>query len=49
MIAELEAHLGYPMFVKPANLGSSIGVGKAGDRAELAAALAEAAATTASC
>ena len=43
VIADLEAALGYPMFVKPANLGSSIGVGRAGDRAELAAALAEAA------
>jgi D-alanine-D-alanine ligase len=43
VIAELEAHLGYPMFVKPANLGSSVGVGRAGDRAELEAGLAEAA------
>ena len=43
VIAELEAHLGYPMFVKPANLGSSVGVGRAGDRVELEAALAEAA------
>jgi D-alanine-D-alanine ligase len=29
----------YPVFVKPANLGSSVGVGKAHDRAELRAAL----------
>jgi D-alanine-D-alanine ligase len=45
VIAALEAALpgGYPMFVKPANLGSSIGINKAGDRAELGAALAEAA------
>lgn len=43
VIADLEAALGYPMFVKPANLGSSIGVGRADDRAELAGALAEAA------
>ncbi|MEM0936361.1 MAG: D-alanine--D-alanine ligase [Pseudomonadota bacterium] len=32
-----EARLGYPMVVKPANLGSSIGVGIALDRATLAA------------
>ena len=32
-----EARLGYPMVVKPANLGSSIGVGIAPDRATLAA------------
>ena len=43
VIADLESHLGYPMFVKPANMGSSVGVGRAGDRAELEAALAEAA------
>jgi D-alanine-D-alanine ligase len=43
VIADLETTLGYPMFVKPANLGSSIGVGRAGNRAELEAALAEAA------
>ncbi len=43
VIAELETALGYPMFVKPANLGSSIGVGRAGNRVELEAALAEAA------
>ena len=43
VIADLETHLGYPMFVKPANMGSSVGVGRAGDRAGLEAALAEAA------
>jgi D-alanine-D-alanine ligase len=32
---EVEATLGYPCFVKPANLGSSVGVRKARDRAEL--------------
>ena len=32
VLADLEAHLGYPMFVKPANLGSSIGVSRAADR-----------------
>jgi D-alanine-D-alanine ligase len=43
VIAELETTLGYPMFVKPANLGSSIGVSRAAARTELQAALAEAA------
>ncbi|HEY1012837.1 MAG TPA: D-alanine--D-alanine ligase family protein [Herpetosiphonaceae bacterium] len=41
--ARLEAALPYPMFVKPANLGSSVGISKARDRAELLAGLAEAA------
>ena len=36
----LESTLGYPMFVKPANMGSSVGVTKAHDREELRAALA---------
>ncbi|MHB1354914.1 MAG: D-alanine--D-alanine ligase family protein [Anaerolineae bacterium] len=35
----LEARLAYPMFVKPANLGSSVGVTKAHNRAELVAGL----------
>jgi len=35
----VEAELGWPVFVKPANLGSSIGVSRAGDAAELAASL----------
>ncbi len=43
VIAGLEAALRYPMFVKPANLGSSIGVSKACSRDELRAALAVAA------
>ena len=34
-----EAEVGYPCFVKPANLGSSVGVTKAKDRAGLEAAL----------
>lgn len=34
--------LPYPLFVKPANMGSSLGVTRAADRAELRAALAEA-------
>ncbi|NDD31129.1 MAG: D-alanine--D-alanine ligase [Proteobacteria bacterium] len=39
----LEQRLGYPQFVKPANLGSSVGISKARNRAELSAAIAEAA------
>ncbi|MEL6604891.1 MAG: D-alanine--D-alanine ligase family protein [Cyanobacteria bacterium J06614_10] len=35
----LEAALGYPCFVKPANLGSSVGISKAENRQELEAAL----------
>jgi D-alanine-D-alanine ligase len=35
-----EADLGYPIFVKPANLGSSIGITRATDRAGLEAAVA---------
>ncbi len=37
-----DAGLGWPCFVKPANSGSSVGVHKARDRAELSAALADA-------
>jgi D-alanine-D-alanine ligase len=37
------ARFSYPLFVKPANLGSSVGISKAHDEAELAVALAEAA------
>jgi D-alanine--D-alanine ligase len=36
----VERELGYPSFVKPANLGSSVGVSKANDRAALDAGLA---------
>jgi len=36
---EAEARLGYPMFVKPARTGSSVGVTKAKDRAHLLAAM----------
>jgi D-alanine-D-alanine ligase len=32
---DVERVLGYPCFVKPANMGSSVGVSKAGDRVEL--------------
>jgi D-alanine-D-alanine ligase len=41
---EVEKKLNYPLFVKPANLGSSVGVGKARDRKELEKAMEEAAA-----
>lgn len=34
-ISEAEAKIGYPCFVKPANTGSSVGVGKAHNREEL--------------
>ena len=43
VLAGLEAALGYPTFVKPANLGSSVGISKAKDAAGLRAALALAA------
>jgi len=43
VIARIEGALTYPVFVKPANLGSSIGISKARDAGELAAALNEAA------
>ncbi|HEY9749208.1 MAG TPA: D-alanine--D-alanine ligase family protein [Allocoleopsis sp.] len=36
---EIEATLGYPCFVKPANLGSSVGIAKVRSRAQLEAAL----------
>lgn len=39
VIANIEASLGYPCFVKPANLGSSVGISKARHRDELAKAL----------
>ena len=38
-IAQVEAALKYPFFVKPANLGSSVGISKAHDRRELGPAL----------
>lgn len=38
--AHIEAAFAYPVFVKPANMGSSVGVGKAHDRSELREALA---------
>jgi D-alanine-D-alanine ligase len=36
---KIEAALKYPLFVKPANLGSSVGISKVHDRSELAAAV----------
>jgi D-alanine-D-alanine ligase len=36
---DIEAKLGYPCFVKPANLGSSVGIAKVRSRQELEAAL----------
>jgi D-alanine-D-alanine ligase len=38
-IAKIEAALKYPLFVKPANLGSSVGITKAHDRKELGPAI----------
>jgi D-alanine-D-alanine ligase len=38
-IQQVEAALKYPLFVKPANLGSSVGISKAHDRNELGPAL----------
>ncbi|RPI55112.1 MAG: D-alanine--D-alanine ligase [Chloroflexi bacterium] len=43
VVARAEAEIGYPCFVKPANLGSSVGISKAHNRAELHLALTEAA------
>jgi D-alanine-D-alanine ligase len=39
VLDHLEDSLGYPVFVKPANLGSSVGVSRAQDRRSLAAAI----------
>ncbi|WP_411867752.1 D-alanine--D-alanine ligase family protein [Vulcanococcus limneticus] len=43
LLDRLEQQLGYPAFVKPANLGSSVGISKATSRTELLAGLVEAA------
>lgn len=37
LIEKIEKKLGYPVIVKPANLGSSVGIGKASNRDELIA------------
>jgi D-alanine-D-alanine ligase len=39
VVARIEAALKYPLFVKPANLGSSVGIAKAHDRKELGPAI----------
>ncbi|MFC4078421.1 D-alanine--D-alanine ligase, partial [Salinithrix halophila] len=39
VVEELENHFGYPCFIKPANLGSSVGISKATDRETLKKAL----------
>lgn len=39
VVAHIEKALAYPVFVKPANLGSSVGISKAHDRKELGPAL----------
>ncbi len=35
LIARIESEIGYPVIVKPANLGSSVGIGRANNREEL--------------
>ncbi len=35
LIAKIEEKIGYPVIVKPANLGSSVGIGRAIDRSQL--------------
>ncbi len=39
LIANIEKKVGYPCFVKPSNLGSSVGISRAGNAEELAAAI----------
>ncbi len=39
VVARVESELAYPVFVKPANLGSSVGISKVGDATELVDAL----------
>ncbi|MBN1656758.1 MAG: D-alanine--D-alanine ligase [Anaerolineae bacterium] len=43
IVEQIESKIGYNCFVKPANLGSSVGISKAHNRAELVAALNDAA------
>ena len=43
VVTEIEGAFSYPVFVKPANLGSSVGISKAHNQEELLAGLAEAA------
>jgi len=44
LLQELEQRLGYSCFIQPANLGSSVGISKAGNRSELVTGLRAAAA-----
>lgn len=37
IISRIESKIGYPVIVKPANLGSSVGIGRAADREQLIA------------
>lgn len=39
ILSDIESSFSYPLFVKPANLGSSVGISKVGSREELAAGL----------
>lgn len=39
ILDDIEARFSYPVIVKPVNLGSSVGISKAGDRAALSAAI----------
>ena len=39
ILSDIESSFSYPLFVKPANLGSSVGISKVGNREELAAGL----------
>ena len=39
VVREVEANLSYPLFIKPANLGSSVGITKAGNSNELKSAM----------
>lgn len=39
VLDKIEEELGFPCFVKPANMGSSVGISKAADRRQLACAL----------
>jgi D-alanine-D-alanine ligase len=43
ILTQLEHDFSYPLFTKPANMGSSVGIKKCGDRSELAEGLDEAA------
>jgi len=42
LLARIESELGYPVIVKPANLGSSVGIGSAHNRTELVERVADA-------